>query len=63
MGVNGEAMQLHTAYKSCILTQVTRESVSVLQVMQDPYQVLQVKCAASERVMKPKVHMIKSLSP
>ena len=33
MGVNGEAMQLHTVYKSRLLIQVTRESVSVLQVM------------------------------
>ena len=35
MGVNGEALQLHTVYKSRILTQVTRESVSVLQVMRE----------------------------
>ena len=33
MGVNGEALQLHTVYKKpYFLLQVTRESVSVLQV-------------------------------
>jgi len=33
MGVNGEALQLHAVYKKpCFLLQVTRESVSVLQV-------------------------------
>ena len=34
MGVNGEALQLHAVYKKpYFLLQVTRESVSVLQVM------------------------------
>ena len=33
MGVNGEALQLHAVYKKpYFLLQVTRESVSVLQV-------------------------------
>ena len=33
MGVNGEALQLHVVYKKpYFLLQVTRESVSVLQV-------------------------------
>jgi len=62
----GEALQLHTVYKKpYFLLQVTRESVSVLQVMsrENPYQVLQVTRAASECAMKSKVHMIKSLSP
>ena len=35
MGVNGEALQLHTVYKSRILTQVTQESIYVLQVTQE----------------------------
>ena len=36
MGVNGEALQLHTVYKKLyFLLQVTRESVSVLQVTQE----------------------------
>ena len=30
---------------------------------ENPYQVLQVTCTASERAMKSKVHMIKSLPP
>ena len=76
MGVNGEALQLHAVYKKpYFLLQVTRESVSVLQVTREsvsgtasharenPYQVLQVTCAASERAMKSKVRMINSLSP
>jgi len=54
MGVNGEASQLHAVYKKLyFLLQVTRESVSVLQVMR----------TTSERAMKSKVRMIKSLSP
>ena len=54
MGVSGEAFQLHTVYKKpYFVLQVTRESVSVLQVT----------CAASERAMKLKVRMINSLSP
>ena len=74
MGVNEKALQLHVVYKKpYILLQVTQESVSVLQVTQNSvsgttshariYQVLQVTCTASERAMKSKVHMIKSLSP
>ena len=36
MGVNGEALQLHTVYKKqYFVTQVTQESVSVLQVMRE----------------------------
>ena len=61
MGVNGEALQLHTVYKKpYFLLQVMQESVSVLQVK---LEVLEVTCAASERAMKSKVRMIKSLSP
>ena len=55
MGVNGEALQLHTVYKKpYFLLQVMWESVSVLQVTQNPYQVLQVMCAASEHAIKSK---------
>ena len=75
MGVNGEALQLHAVYKKpYFLLQVTRESVSgtasharirirYCKSRENPYQVLQVTCAASERAMKLKVRMIKSLSP
>ena len=36
MGVNGEALQLHAVYKKpYFLLEVTRESVSVLQVTQE----------------------------
>ena len=52
MGVNGEALQLHSVIKSCIFDCKSREN---------PYQVLQVACTASERAMKSKVCMIKSL--
>ena len=76
MGVNGEALQLHAVYKKpYFLLQVKRESVSVVQITRESVsgtashvrilimQVLQVTRAASERAMKSKVHMIKSLSP
>ena len=54
MGVNGEALQLHTVYKKpYVLLQVTQESVSgTISHMH-----------ASEHAMKSKVRMIKSLSP
>ena len=43
MGVNGEALQLHTVYKKpYFLLQVTRESVSLLQVTRESVSVLQV---------------------
>ena len=36
MGVNGEALQLHAVYKKLyFLLQVTRESISVLQITQE----------------------------
>ena len=55
MGVNGEALQLHAVYKKpYLLYYKSREN---------PYQALQVTRTASERVMKSKVRMIKSLSP
>ena len=54
MGVNGEALQLHAVYKNPYQYYKSHEN---------PYQVLQVTCAASERAMKSKVRMIKSLSP
>ena len=54
MEVNGEALQLHTVYKkSYFLLQVTRESVSGTTS----------HVRASERAMKSKVRMIKSLTP
>ena len=54
MGVNGEALQLHAVYKKPYFYCKSREN---------PYQVLQVTRAASERAMKSKVCMIKPLSP
>ena len=43
MGVNGEALQLHSVDKKLyFVVQVTRESVSVLQVTQESVSVLQV---------------------
>ena len=43
MGVNGEALQLHTVYKKpYFLLQVTLESISVLQVTRESVSVLQV---------------------
>ena len=54
MGVNREALQLHTVYKrSHFLLQVTRESVSGTAS----------HVCVSEHGMKLKVCMIKSLSP
>ena len=48
MGVNGEALQLHSVYKKpCFVLQVTRESVSVLQVMWKS-----ISGTASERALK-----------
>ena len=68
MGVNGEALQLHsvcTFYcKPCKnLYQYYKSHENPYQYYkssENPYQVLQVTHAASERAMKPKVHMIKS---
>ena len=64
MGVNGEALQLHTVFKkSYFLLQVTRNLYQYYNSRENSYQVLQVTCTASERAMKSKVCMIKSLSP
>ena len=74
MGVNGEALQLHAVYKSCIFYCKSRENpyqyyksrenpYQYFKSRENLYQVLQVTRAASERAMKSKVHMIKSLSP
>ena len=54
-GVNGEALQLRAVNK--------KPYFFYYKSRDNPYQVLQVTCAASERAMKLKVHMIKSLSP
>ena len=54
MGVNGEALQLHIVYKKPYLYYKSRKN---------PYQVVQVTRAVSERTMKLKVRIIKSLSP
>ena len=64
MEVNGEALQLHAVYKKpYFLLQVMRESVSVLQVTPESVSGTTSHVRASERAMKSKVHMIKSLSP
>ena len=66
---------LQVMRESASVQQVTQESASVLQVTQESVSgttshtririryILQVMCTASERAMKSKVHMIKSLSP
>ena len=54
MGVDLEALQLHAVYRKPYFYYKSHEN---------PYQVLQVTCAASERAMKSKVCMIKLLSP
>ena len=46
---------LHAVYK--------KPYIFYFKSRENPYQVLQVTCAASERAMKLKVRMIKSLSP
>ena len=63
MGVNGEALQLHAVCKKpYFLLQVMRESVSVLQVMRESVSGTTSHVRASERAMKPKARMLKSLS-
>ena len=62
MGVNGEALQLHAVYR--IFYCKSRENLyQYYKSHENPYQVLQVTRAASERAMKSKVRVIKSLSP
>ena len=75
MGVNGEALQLRAVYKKPYFfttshatiristTSHARICIRYYKSRENPYQVLQVTCAASERAMKLKVCMIKSLSP
>ena len=72
MGVNGEAFQLHAVYKNAkfFTTSHVRIHISTAsharihirycKSRENPHQVLQVTCAASERAMKSKVHMIKA---
>ena len=71
MGVNEEALQLYAIYKKPYFYYKSRENLYQyyshmrirIRYCKSPYQVLQVTCAASERAMKSKVCMIKSLSP
>ena len=78
MGVNGEALQLHSVYKKPYFFYCkSRENLYqyykscknpyqyymyMYKSRENPYQVLQVTGAASERAMKSKICMIKSLS-
>ena len=56
MGVNGEALQLHAAYKKpYFLLQVSKNPYQYCKSHENPYQVLQVTCAAHERAMKSEV--------
>ena len=55
MGVNGEALQLRTVYKKPYF--LLQESVYTYVSGTTSH------VRASERAMKPKVHMVKSLSP
>ena len=64
MGVNGEALQLHAVYKKPYFYYKSCENLyQYWKSRENSYQVLQVTCAVSERAMKSKVHMIKSLTP
>ena len=55
MGVYGEALQLHAVYKKpYFLLWVTRESDQYCKSHENPYLVLQVTCAVSERAIKSK---------
>ena len=64
MGVNGEALQLLQFKKSHIFNCKSHENLyQYYKSRENPYQVLQVTHAASERAMKSRVRMIKSLSP
>ena len=49
--------------KPCSYMQFIKSHIFYCKSRENPYQVLQVTCAASERAMKSKVRMIKSLSP
>ena len=49
--------------KPCSCTQFLKSRIFYYKSRKNSYQVLQVTCAASERAMKLKVRMIKSLSP
>ena len=62
MGVNGEALQLHSVYEKNFCKS-SKNPYQYYKSRENPYQVLQVTCAVSERAMKSKVRMIKSLSP
>ena len=59
MGVSGEALQLDAVYKKYKSYEIPYQ---YYKSCENPYQVLQVTCVVSERAMKSKVHMIKSLS-
>ena len=75
MGVNGEALQLHVVLQKAIFSTASHPRIRIsttshvririryCKSRENPYQVLQIKCDVSERAMKSKVHMIKSLSP
>ena len=49
--------------KPCSCAQFIKSRIFYCKSRENPYQVLQVTCAASECAMKSKVRMIKSLSP
>ena len=74
MGVNGEALQLHVVYKYFFTSHVgihirycrsmaCENLYQNYKSRENLYQVLQVMHTASERAIKLKVHMMKSLSP
>ena len=65
MGVNGEALQLHAVFKKPFFFTIshTRIRIRYCKSRENLYQVPQVACAASERTVKSKVRMIKSLLP
>ena len=71
MGVNGEALQLHVVHKKPYFYYKSRKNLYcttshtriciVVQVMQESISGSTSDMRASERAMKSKVHMIKSL--
>ena len=49
--------------KPCSCTQFIKSCIFYSKSRENPYQILQVMCAAYERAMKSEVRMIKLLSP
>ena len=60
--INGEDLQLHVVYKKPYFYNRSCENLyQYYKSHENPHQVLQVKCAVSERTMESKVCIVKSL--